>query len=143
MTSDFQRIVSALDKLSPDELLALLPEITARLRPSAGTPPDDLADDTDDAPRRYLPRLPQMITWGLVMPMEDTLVVRDHPAQPALLLDANRVAFQGETMGINDWAKHVTGWKSINVYEWVIVKRAGRTLDDLRREYMRAHGIEE
>lgn len=44
-------------------------------------------------------------------------------------------------MAINEWAKLVTGWKSVNIYESVIVERAGRTLDELRREYMQ-HGPE-
>lgn len=50
---------------------------------------------------------------------------------------------RSDKMTVNDWAKHVTGWKSINVYEWVIVKRAGHTLGDLPRSYMRANGIDE
>lgn len=33
-------------------------------------------------------------------------------------------------MAINEWAKLVTGWKSVNIYESVIVERAGRTLDE-------------
>jgi hypothetical protein len=82
-----------------------------------------------------------MIAWGVVVPMEDTLYVRDVPDQPALLLDASRVAYHGETMGLNDWAKSVTGWKAVNIYEWVVVKRSGRTLDELRRTYMRENGM--
>ena len=76
----------------------------------------------------------------LVLPMEDTLYVNGAPEHPALLLDASRVAYQGQTMSLNDWAKAVTGWKAVNVYEWVLVKRQGRTLDDLRRTYLSENG---
>ena len=115
-------------------------EISVRLQAQVGSVP---TEDTEEAtePRRYLPRLPQMIEWGLVLPMEDTLVVNGAPEHPALLLDASRVAYQGQTMGLNEWAKTVTGWKAVNVYEWVLVKRQGRTLDDLRRAYLSENGL--
>lgn len=108
MNKDFQRIVATLDMLSPAELVALLEQITIQLQSHIGTPDDEPVEDTEDTSRRYLPRLPQMIQWGLVVPMEDTLYVRDMPDRPALLLDASRVAYQGETMSINDWAKGIT-----------------------------------
>ena len=142
MSKDYQRALAALDGLTPAELVALLEQIALRLQTYVGPLDAEPVEEQDDITRRYLPRLPQMIQWGLVAPMEDTLYLRDMPDKPALLLDASRVAYQGETMSINDWAKHVTGWKGVNVYEWVVVKRRGRTLDDLRRAYMEDHGRE-
>lgn len=142
MAEHYQHILATLDGLTPAEMVALLEQITLRLQAYIGPPEDDPVEEPEDTPRRYLPRLPQMIQWGLVIPMKDTLHLRDAPDQPALLLDASRVAYQGETMGINDWAKLITGWKAVNVYEWVVVKRRGRTLDDLRHAYMDENGLE-
>ena len=139
MSKTYQQVVASLDALSAPELVALLGEISIRLQAQVGTPIEDEAVDAAE-PRRYLPRLPQMIEWGLVLPMEDTLYVNGAPEHPALLLDASRVAYQGQTMSLNDWAKAVTGWKAVNVYEWVLVKRQGRTLDDLRRTYLSENG---
>lgn len=140
MNKDYQRIVISLDKLNVAELVALLNNIGSRLQTHVGVP-DDPIEQTEDAARRYLPRLPQMIAWGLVIPLEDTLYVRDTPDQAALLLDASRVAYQGTTMSLNDWAKAVTRWKAVNVYESVLVKRTGRTLDEMRRTYMTENGL--
>jgi hypothetical protein len=53
---------------------------------------------------------------------------------------SSRVAYQGETMSINEWAKQITGWKGVNIYEWVVVKRQGRTLDELRQAYVDENG---
>ena len=142
MNKDYQRALAVLDDLSPAELVALLEQITVRLQSYVGPLEEETVEEQEDITRRYLPRLPQMIQWGLVVPMEDTLHIKDVPEYPALLLDASRVAYQGETMSINDWAKHITGWKAVNVYEWVVVKRQGRTLDDLRRAYMDENGME-
>jgi len=142
MNKNYQHIVETLDKLNPGELVALMNVITTRLQTHVGVPEDERMDEPGDTSRRYLPRLAQMIVWGVVVPMEDTLYVRDVPLQPALLLDASRVAYQGETLTLNEWAKQVTGWKSVNVYEWVIIKRNGRTLDEVRRAYMSENGIE-
>ena len=136
MNEDYQRIVAALNMLTQAELILLLEQVAARLKSYSGAQEEETADEIDDTSRRYLPRLPRMIEWGLVVPMEDTLYIRDIPEHPALLLDATRVAYQGETLPINDWAKQITGWKSVNIYEWVVVKRAGRTLDNLRQAYM-------
>jgi hypothetical protein len=138
----YQQALAMLDELTPAELVAMLEQITIRLQFYVGPLEEEAAEDREDITRRYLPRLPQMIQWGLVVPTEDTLFIKDIPEQPALLLDASRVAYQGETMSINDWAKHITGWKAVNVYEWVVVKRQDRTLDDLRRAYMDENGME-
>ena len=136
MNKHYQQALAALDELTAAELVALLEQVTVRLQAYVGPLEAESVEDDQDAPRRYLPRIPQLIQWGLLVPMEDTLHIKDNPDHPALLLDASRVAYQGETMSINDWAKHITGWKAVNVYEWVVVKREGRTLDALRRAYL-------
>jgi hypothetical protein len=75
----------------------------------------------------------QIIEWGLVSP-GDTVYIRDHDERPASILDANRVRENGNEMPLNDWGKSVTGWSAINIYEWTIDKKSGKTLDALRRQ---------
>ena len=136
MNKDYQQIIVMLNYLSPAELVALMEQITLRLKSHLGEPIPVEDEPEDHSPRRYLPRLPQMIEWGLVVPLEDKLYIHNFPDKPALLLDASRVAYQGNTMSINDWAKRVTTWKAVNIYEWVVVERVDQTLDELRRAYI-------
>lgn len=140
MTSAYQQILGLLDKLSPTELAALMGAVAQRMQGVVGGVEEE--EEVEEGSRRYLPRLPQMIEWGVVVPMEDKFFVQGQPDKPALFLDGYRVAYNGEPMPINEWAKLITGWKSVNIYESVVVERENRTLDDLRREYMQEHGLE-
>jgi hypothetical protein len=139
MTSAYQQILVLLDKLNPTELATLMGAVAQRMQDLVGGVEDE--EEIEEGSRRYLPRLPQMVKWGLVVPMEDKLFVQDQPDKPALFLDGYRVAYEGKPMPINDWAKQITGWSSVNIYESVVVERENRTLDALRREYMEEHGL--
>lgn len=142
MSSDYQRAVDLLDKLSPSELTDLMVQTSKQLQKITAVAEGlDEAEAETDANRRYLPRLPQMISWGIVVPLEDKLYVKDQPNKPALLLDSSRVAYHGEILLINEWAKKITGWKSVNVYDWVIVERTGEVLDDMRQRYMKENRL--
>jgi hypothetical protein len=83
--------------------------------------------------RQPLPRMDQLIGWGLVS-AGDTVFIRDHPERPANIVDANGVRDNGHEMTFNAWGKAVTGWSAINIYEWTIHKKTGKTLDALRRQ---------
>ena len=39
-------------------------------------------------------------------------------------------------MAFNDWGKAVTGWSSINVYQWTYLLSNRKSLDELRRAKM-------
>jgi len=141
--SSYKEIIALLDDLTPTEMTSLMGVVAQRLQEFVGvSEPEDEPIEDEEGSRRYLPRLPKLIEWQLVRPMEDKLYVRDMDDKPALLLDGYRVAYNGEPMPINDWAKLMTGWKAVNVYEWVVVERIGQTLDELRREYLRDQGLE-
>jgi len=146
--SAFDQIMGLLDGLSWEEQLALIGHISERLRQALPAPPGESAEEVDEEEpvedaegRRWQPRLREMIEWGLVTPMEDTLYVQGFPDQSALLLDAYTVAYQGQRMPINDWAKRIKGWRSINVYLYVVVQNDGRTLDEIRRAYINEYGV--
>lgn len=142
MTSNYQQALVLIDKLTPAELAALMGVISQRLQGIVGGADDEEETaDANEASRKYLPRLPQMIEWGIVVPMEDKLYVQGMPDKPGLLLDAYRVAYEGTPVPINDWAKQLTGWKAVNIYESVVVERVNQTLDQMRRDYMSEHGL--
>jgi hypothetical protein len=74
-----------------------------------------------------------MLEWGLISP-GDSVQIRDHAERPATIVDAKRVRDNGHEMSFNDWGQSVTGWSAINIYEWTIHEKTGKTLDALRRE---------
>ncbi|GEM_PF-1467408 len=46
-------------------------------------------------------------------------------------------------MPINDWARGVRNWPSINIYEYVVVERNNLTLGQIRQQYMKTHNIDQ
>jgi hypothetical protein len=85
--------------------------------------------------RKTLPRMEDLFEWHLVSP-GDVLAIRGVDGKDATVKDQGSIEFNGEIIGYNDWGQRVTGWSSINIYEWAISKRLGKTLDQLRRERM-------
>lgn len=130
--NDIRRLVKG---LSPKERLKLIAAVASDLA-------EELAGAGGGAGggRRSLPRLAQMLEWG-VIDVHDRLYVKGHEDQPAVLLDDHQVAYRAEVMGVNAWAQAVTGWQSISIYEWVVQERTGKTLGQIRQEYMDAHGL--
>jgi hypothetical protein len=110
---------------------ARLEEYFVRLADAGGGVPT--GSDSGSSARQALPRMNQLIEWGLVSP-GDTVYIRGVSEKPASILDANRVRENGQEMTLNDWGKSVTGWSAINIYEWTIDKKTGKTLDALRRQ---------
>ena len=140
--SAFAQVLSLLDTLSEEEQLHLVAIVIERLRGNITQYVEDTEDDEPDSDRtrRYYPRLANMLEWG-VLQINERLYIEGHEDQAALLLNKNDVAFDGHIMRINDWAKLVTGWESVNVYRYTIVDRAGKTLGQLRHEYMESHDL--
>jgi hypothetical protein len=88
-----------------------------------------------DSARTTLPRMDKLFEWGIIVP-GDALRIKNYPDSAAEAIDAKNVRTNGRTLSYMSWGKAVTGWASINVYEWTILERAGRTLDELRAEKM-------
>jgi hypothetical protein len=86
--------------------------------------------------RQALPRMSQLLEWGLIGP-GDAVHIREHPERPAEVVDAKLVRADGREVSFNDWGEAVTGWSAINIYEWTIHERTGKTLDALRREKLK------
>jgi len=143
MNSSYHQIIDMLNDLNPTELASLVGEISRRLQSVyEETDVTIQPDEEDDSQRTYLPRMPHLVEWGLVRPGDDKVYIHTNPDEPALLLDSYHVAYQGERMEINTWARHITGWKSANIYENIVVQRTGQTLDEMRRAYIDLHGWE-
>lgn len=83
--------------------------------------------------RATLPKMPKLFEWGLIK-AGDAVFISKFPDQKANVIDPNTVKFEGLDISFNAWAKKVTGWSAVNIYEWVEVVGIGKTLDQLRRE---------
>ena len=42
-----------------------------------------------------------------------------------------------------EWLKNATGWPSVHTYKFAIHKKTGKTLSELRKEYMQKNSVEE
>lgn len=93
-------------------------------------------------PRAALPKMPELFAWGLVK-SGDQVFISKFPAEKAKIIDTNTVDYAGQQMGFNIWAKKVTGWSAVNIYEWVMLEKAQKTLDQLRRERLEQEAVKE
>jgi hypothetical protein len=84
--------------------------------------------------RTILPKMRELMEWGLVKP-GDVLKVKNYPDSDAVVEDSKTVRFKNRVLSYNEWGCEVTGWSSINIYDWALAPN-GRTLTDLRAERM-------
>lgn len=84
--------------------------------------------------RRQLPRIDSMLEWGVVKE-GDLLKVKNHD-DTAILLKNGNVEVNGEEKSIQQWLRDVTGWPSVETYAFTIHKEKGKTLSEIRKEYM-------
>jgi hypothetical protein len=115
--------------LPPADIEDFLPDI-------AGISANPGVSRTSRGKRTYLPRMPELIKWGIVK-KGDHLVIRNYEDSEAEVIDDKRVRFKNHEMTFNEWGSKVTGWSSICIYDWAKPKDGLRTLADLRQEKMK------
>lgn len=54
----------------------------------------------------------------------------------AELLDNGHVKVNGEEMSMLKWLKGLTGWQAVETYKYAIQKKSGKSLFEIRKEYM-------
>ena len=75
-----------------------------------------------------------MLVWGVVS-AGDILVAKGYEDE-AELLGNGHVLYNGEELSMQNWLRGVTGWKSVETYKFAIYKRTGKSLSQIRKEYM-------
>ncbi|HSF75696.1 MAG TPA: hypothetical protein VLA84_18015 [Microcoleus sp.] len=85
--------------------------------------------------RTWLPRMDQLFEWELIK-AGDSIEIKQFESSEAIIIDPRFVIFNGEEISYNNWGKKVTGWSSINIYEWAVLSSTNRTLHELRKEKM-------
>lgn len=83
-----------------------------------------------------LPKMAELIEYGLVKP-GDYLYLTNYPENSeALLVDDKSVEYKGKLMSLNDWGCEVTHWKSIRIYAYAAIKGEIETLHDKRLKFI-------
>lgn len=89
---------------------------------------------SSDKKKQVLPKIKDMLEWEVVTP-GDILEAKDRDA-PAILLANGNVLFNDEEMSMQSWLRKVYGWASVHTYVFAIHKSLGKSLSDIRAEYM-------
>lgn len=76
-----------------------------------------------------------LVTQGALLP-GDEIVIRDHDGDAAVVHDGRLVRYRGREQTYHQWAKQATGWQAVNVYDWAVQRRTGKTLGQLRNELL-------
>jgi len=84
--------------------------------------------------RRSLPKIGDMLKWGVVKPGD--IVVAKNRTDEAKLLENGNVFVDGKEKSIQIWLKEIYGWSSVQTYAFTVHKESGKTLSDIRREYL-------
>lgn len=91
--------------------------------------------------KRKLPRIADMLSWGIVKAGD--ILITNGSDDEAVLQRNGHVTIDGEEMAIHTWLQNVTGWSSVETYKYARHKETGKTLSELRREYMESHNGQE
>ena len=84
--------------------------------------------------KRTLPKIDQLIEWGIVSP-GDTIRAKNRP-HTGQLTESGNVLVQGQEISMQSWLKSVYGWSSVQTYMFTVDEKTGKTLSQLREEYM-------
>lgn len=84
--------------------------------------------------RRSLPKIDAMLEWGVVK--EGDIIVAKGRKNEAILLGNGKVKAEGKEMTLQSWLKEIYGWSSVATYTFSIHKASGKSLAQIREEYM-------
>ncbi len=84
--------------------------------------------------RRSLPKIDEMLNWGVVKPGD--IIVAKNYGNEATLLENGNVSVNGQELSMQAWLKEIFGWSSIQTYVFAVHKESGKTLSQIRAEYM-------
>jgi hypothetical protein len=96
--------------------------------------PGQKSSPTTGITRRNLPRIDELLREKVVYE-GDIITPKDHPGESILIKNGN-VDVNGEEMSMQVWLKNIYGWASIQTYVFAIHQKTGKSLSQLRKEYM-------
>ena len=93
-----------------------------------------------DFTRRSLPKIDTMLDWGVVN-AGDIIVAKDRENEGTLQKNG-KVSVDGKELSMQMWLKEVYGWSSVQTYNFAVHKDSGKTLSQIREEYMNKQAAE-
>ena len=90
-----------------------------------------------DITRRSLPKIDALMEWKIVK-AGDILIAKGTSEEAVLQKNGQVEKSDGTIVSIQQWLKKVFGWSSVQTYAFCIDKKTGRTLMELRDEYMQS-----
>lgn len=87
-----------------------------------------------DITRQSLPKIDAMLGWGVIK-AGDVLVAKGTDKE-AILQTNGQVETEEGVQSLQKWLKSVYGWSSVQTYAFTVLKEDGRTLSEIRTEYM-------
>lgn len=84
--------------------------------------------------RRSLPRIKTMLEWGVVKG-GDIIVAKDRTDEGTLMANGN-ILVDDKELTLAWWLKEVYGWSSVQTYVFAIHKESGKSLAQIREEYI-------
>lgn len=84
--------------------------------------------------RRSLPKIDALLEWGVVKP-GDILIAKGKTEEAVLQANGNVLANDKE-QSMLAWLKEVFQWSNIATYDFTVLKENGKTLSQIREEYM-------
>lgn len=84
--------------------------------------------------RKNLPKIKDMLEWGVVKD-GDVLTAKGYDSEAILMADGH-VTVNGQEVSMLRWLKDLTGWQAVETYKFAIHKESGKSLSQIRKEYM-------
>lgn len=94
----------------------------------------DTTSNSNKIRRRSLPKISDMLEWGVVKPGD--IIQAKGKENEALLLSNGNVRVNEEEKSMQSWLKEVFGWSSVQTYAFSVHKETNKTLSEIRKEYM-------
>lgn len=87
-----------------------------------------------DAPinRTTFPGMDKLFEWGIIK-SGNVVVIKNRDNSEATVIDSKYVNFKDKKLTFNKWGQKVTGWSSIRIYDWVLIKGNDKTLHEMRQ----------
>ena len=82
-----------------------------------------------------LPKIDDMLEWGVVQAGD--IIIPKGRSEEAVLLESGQIRTSQGEMSLQTWLKTIYGWQSVQTYAFAVLKRNGKTLSEMREDYMK------
>lgn len=95
--------------------------------------------ESSDITKRSLPKIEKLMEWGIVK-AGDQIKAKNKDDTATLMSDGKvKINKTNEITTMQQWLKPLYGWPSIQTYVFAIDVKTGKSLSELREEYMESH----